>query len=182
MKTIPTLLAAVVATLIAASGWAQTSVPLPGRVINKILPDYGRPKVYALNKANGSVPGTLLALDPTNGTILGEISLNLNPTDMIIAPAGNTLFVIHAGSRTIIKVDLATFTVVGEKTIVTPSTYSLSNPLYIAGGQGDKLFYTDGAWGPQVYFFDFNAGTNQLVLDTGGNGSHGAGAILLNRL
>ena len=66
---------------IALSGSAQVSVPLPGRVINKLLPDYGRPKVYALNKANGSVPGTLLALNSTNGAILAEISLNLNPTD-----------------------------------------------------------------------------------------------------
>src|SRR6266496_1871110 len=91
---------------------AQVSVPLPGRVINKLLPDYGRPKVYALNKANGSVPGTLLALNPTNGAILGEISLNLNPTDMTMTPAGDALYVIHAGSRTIAKVDLATFSVV----------------------------------------------------------------------
>src|SRR5881396_1294546 len=86
-------------TLIAPSGFTQVSVPLTGRVINKLLPDYGRPKVYALNKANGSVPGTLLALSPTNGSILGEISLNLNPTDMAITPAGDALYVIHAGSR-----------------------------------------------------------------------------------
>ncbi|PYK58675.1 MAG: hypothetical protein DME21_15185, partial [Verrucomicrobia bacterium] len=156
-------------------------MPLPGRVINKLLPDYGRPKVYALNEANGSVPGTLLALNPTNGAILAEIPLNLNPTDMAMTPAGNALYVIHAGSRTIVKVDLATFSVVGEKTITKPSTYGPSNPLYVVAGQAEKLFYTDGAWGPQIYFFDFNAGTNQLVLNTGGNGSHGAGAILLNR-
>src|SRR5260370_27479986 len=100
---------------------------------------------------------------------------------MAITTAGDTLYVIHAGSRTISKVDLATFSAVGEKAITTPNTYSLANPLYVVAGQSDKLFYTDGAWGPEVYFFDFNAGTNALVLDTGGNGSHGAGAILLNR-
>jgi len=181
MKTLQALALLFVVIQIPPSGWAQVSMPLPGRVINKLLPDYGRPKVYALNKANGSVPGTLLALNPTNGAILAEISLNLNPTDMAMTPAGDVLYVIHAGSRTIAKVDLATFSVVGEKTITTPSTYSLSNPLYVVAGQGEKLFYTDGAWGPQIYFFDFTAGTNQLVLNTGGNGSHGAGAILLNR-
>lgn len=168
-------------TLIALSGLAQVSAPLPGRAINKLLPDYGRPKVYALNKANGSVPGTLLALNPTNGAILAEISLNLNPTDMAITPAGDALYVIHAGSRTISKVDLTTFSVAGEKTIVTPQTYSLSNPLYVAAGQADRLYYTDGAWGPGVYLFDFATGTNLFVINTGGNGSHGAGAILLNR-
>ena len=166
---------------IALSGSAQVSVPLPGRVINKLLPDYGRPKVYALNKANGSVPGTLLALNPTNGAILAEISLNLNPTDMAITPAGDALYVIHAGSRTISKVDLAAFTVAGEKNIVTPQTYNTSNPLYVAAGQSDRLYYTDGAWGPGVYFFDFAAGTNLFVLNTGGNASTGVGGMALSR-
>lgn len=180
MKKLQTVIL-IALVIVAFSGYAQVTVPLTGRTINKLLPDYGRPKVYALNKANGSVPGTLLALNPTNGAILGEISLNLNPTDMAITPAGDALYVIHAGSRTISKVDLTTFSVVGEKNIVTPQTYSLSNPLYVAAGQSDRLYYTDGAWGPGVYFFDFAAGTNLFVINTGGNGSHGAGAILLNR-
>jgi alpha-tubulin suppressor-like RCC1 family protein len=175
------LLALSAAMLLPSSGFSQVSVPLPGRVINKLLPDYGRPKVYALNRANGSVPGTLLALNPTNSAILGEISVNLNPTDMAIAPAGDALYVINAGSRTISKVDLALFSVVGEKPITTPSTYSLSNPLYVVAAQSGKLYYTDGAWGPEIYFFDFDAGTNQLVLNTGGNQSYGAGGMVLNR-
>lgn len=160
---------------------AQVTAPLPGRVIKKLLPDYVRQKVYALNQANGSVPGTLLALNPTNGAVLGELSLNLNPTDMAVAPAGDFLYVIHAGSRTITKVDLTSFSAVAEKTIVTPQTYNTANPLYVAAGSAGKLYYTDGAWGPGVYFFDFNAGTNAFVLDTGGNGFHGAGGMALNR-
>src|SRR5437899_1510294 len=113
MKLVRTLFALTAAVLLPSSGWSQVNVPLPGRVINKLLPDYGRPKVYALNKANSSVPGTLLALNSTNGAILGEITLNLNPTDMTLTPAGDSIYVIHAGSRTISKVNLATFTVVG---------------------------------------------------------------------
>ncbi len=181
MKILQVLVVLGTSAFITPSGFAQVTVPLPGRVINKLLPDYGRPKVYALNKANGSVPGTLLALNPTNGAILGEISLNLNPTDMAITPAGDALYVVHAGSRTISKVDLTSFSVVGEKPIVTPNTYSLSNPLYVAAGQSGRLYYTDGAWGPGVYFFDFNAGTNLFVLDTGGNASTGVGGMALNR-
>jgi DNA-binding beta-propeller fold protein YncE len=79
---------------------------LPGRSIVKLLPDYIRPRVLALNQANGSVPGTVMALDPTNGAILGEISVNLNPTDMATSPAGDALYVVNAGGRTISKVDL----------------------------------------------------------------------------
>src|SRR5258708_16017505 len=167
--------------LAALAAPAQVTVPLPGRSVNKLLPDYLRPRVYALNQANGSVPGTLLALNSTNGAILGEISVNLNPTHMAMTPAGDALYVINAGSRTISKVDLATFTVLAEKAISTPSTYSLSNPLYVAARQSGQLFYTDGAWGPEVYFFDFDAGTNVLVVNTGGNQDFGAGGMVLNR-
>src|SRR6266496_1645818 len=145
MKLSQAFVALAAAILLPSTGFSQVSVPLPGRVINKLMPDYGRPKVYALNRANGSVAGTLLALNPTNGAILGEITVNLNPTDMAITPAGDALYVINAGSRTISKVDLATFSVIDEKAITTPNTYSLANPLYVVAGQSDKLFYTDGA-------------------------------------
>src|SRR5690349_7509612 len=181
MKLFRTLVVVVATLLIASTGWAQVSVPLPGRVINKLLPDYGRPKVYALNKANGSVPGTLLALNPTNGAILGEISLNLNPTDMNITPAGDALYVIHAGSRTITKINLATFAVAGEKSITTPQTYNTANPLYVVAGSAGRLHFSDGGWGPSIYFFDFDAGTQDIVYNTGGNGAHGAGGMVLNR-
>jgi len=168
-------------TLTALAVSAQITVPLPGRSLNKLLPDYLRPQVYALNRANGSVPGTLLALNSTNGAVLNEISVNLNPTDMAMTPAGDVLYVINAGSRTISKVDLGTFTVIAEKAISTPNTYSLANPLYLVARQSGKLYYTDGAWGPEIYFFDFDAGTNLLVLNTGGNQDFGAGGMVLNR-
>jgi hypothetical protein len=168
-------------TLAALTASAQVTVPLPGRSLAKLLPDYLRPRVYALNKATGSVPGTLLALNSTNGAILNEISVNLNPTDMAITPAGDSLYVINAGSRTISKVDLTTFTVVGEKSISTPNTYSTANPLYLVAGQSGTVYYTDGAWGPEIYAIDFNAGTNSLLLSTGGNQSIGAGGLALNR-
>src|SRR3954471_17550593 len=116
MKLVLTVLTLTAAVLLPCSGLSQVNVPLPGRVINKLLPDYGRPKLYALNKANGSVAGTLLALNPITGAILGEITLNLKPTDMNMTQAGDALCVINAGSRKISKVNLATFTVVAEKT------------------------------------------------------------------
>src|SRR3989442_15484491 len=96
------LLTAFALAALAAS--AQVTVPLPGRSVNKLSPDYLRPRVYALNQANGSVPGTLLALNSTNGAILNEISVNLSPTDMAMTPAGDALYVINGGSRTISKV------------------------------------------------------------------------------
>ena len=166
---------------VACSASAQITNALPGRSIVKLLPDYIHPRVFALNQANGSVPGTVLALNSTNGAILGEVAVNLNPMDMAVTPAGDALYVINAGSRTISKVDLNSFVVVSEKAISTPNAYSLSNPLYLVASPLGMIYYTDGAWGPEIYSFDYNAGTSMLVLDTGGNQSIGAGGMVMNR-
>jgi Regulator of Chromosome Condensation (RCC1) repeat protein/Ig-like domain-containing protein/immunoglobulin I-set domain protein len=180
MKTVSRLLLTLGFSLSLLPAIAQTNVSLPGRVMAKLLPDYIRPRVYALNQANGSVPGTLLALNPTNGAVISEISINLNPTDMAMTPAGDALYVINAGSRTITKVDLNSFSVVGDKSISTPSTYNPQNPLYVVASPSGTVYYTDGAWGPEIYSFDFNAGTNDLILNTGGNQATGAGGMVLN--
>jgi hypothetical protein len=174
-------LASALALWLTPMAWGQSTVSLPGRSINKLLPDYLRPRVYALNQANGSVSGTLLAFDSANGTILDELTLSLNPTDMAVTPASDALYVIHAGSRTISKVDLTTFTVVGEKAISTPNTYSPSNPLYLVANNSGTIYFTDGAWGPEVYSFDYASGIQTLLLDTGGNQSSGAGGLVLSK-
>src|ERR1039458_5638282 len=102
---------------VVSTAHGQVTIPLPNRTVNKLLPDYLRPCVYALNQANGSVPGTLLALNSTNGAILGEISVNLNPTDRAMTPARVATHGLHPASRTISKLDLGSFGVVAEKTI-----------------------------------------------------------------
>ncbi|HXT11629.1 MAG TPA: immunoglobulin domain-containing protein [Candidatus Angelobacter sp.] len=172
MKTILKTLVILGVFVSVSPGFAQTTVSLPGRTINKLLPDYLRPRVYALNQANGSVPGTLLALDATNGNVINEIPVNLNPTDMVMTPAGDAIYVINAGSRTISKVDLTTFSVVAEKSISTPNTYSFSNPLHIAVGRSNLVYFTDGGWAPSITTFDYANGTNVAVYDDG-NGTGG---------
>jgi alpha-tubulin suppressor-like RCC1 family protein len=169
--------ALVVAALCTSTAVGQITNSLPGRTLNKLLPDYLRACVYALNQGNGSVPGTLLALNSSNGTILNEISLNLNPTDMVITSAGDAIYVINAGSRTISKVDLTTFSVVTEEAISTPNTYSLSNPLHLAVGRPNLVYFTDGGWAPSITTFDYLNKTNIAVYDDG----NGAGGITVTR-
>ena len=166
-----------VALLWASSLPAQVTNPMPERVLVKMAPDYARPFVYALNQGDGSAAGTLLALNSTNGAIQSEITVNTNPTDMVVSPVGDALYVINAGSRTISKVDLATFSVVAEETITTPNTYALSNPLYLALGASNLVYFTDGGWAPSITTFDFAHGTNVAVYDDG----DGAGGIATTR-
>jgi hypothetical protein len=161
----------VVFTAFAAS--AQTTNSLPGRTLIKLLPDYLRPRVYALNAATTTSNGSLLALNPTNGATLNEISIGINPTDMAMSPAADALYIIHAGSRSIMKVSLDTFTVASEKTILTPNTYGTANALHLAVGSSNLVYFTDGAWAPSITTFDYANGTNVATFDDG----NGAGGI-----
>lgn len=138
-----------------------------------MLPDYLRPRVYALNVASRTNSGTLLALNSTNGLIVAEISLGINPTDMAPSPGGEALYVINTGSRTISKVDLASFAVVSERGISTPNSYDPSNPLHLATGRSNLVYFTDGAWAPSISVLDYPSGTRVGGFDDG----DGAGGI-----
>jgi alpha-tubulin suppressor-like RCC1 family protein len=178
MKISRLALVQLVTLLTLTNAIAQTVTnSLPGRTLVKLVPDYLRPRVYALNQANGSVPGTLLALNATNGAIINEISLSLNPTDMAMTPAGDALYVINTGSRTISKINLDTFSVSTEKSISTPNSYNSSNPLYVAVGRSNLVYFTDGAWAPSITTFDYVAGTNVVVYDDG----NGTGGLTVTR-
>ncbi len=169
------ILFALSALSIASVSFGQVTVSLAGRTINKLLPDYQRPYVYALNAASGANPGTLVKLNSTNGAIQGEISLNLNPTDMAMSPGGDSLYVINAGSRTISRVDLGTFTTVAEKAITTPNTYNSANALHLVVGRSNLVYFTDGGWAPNITTFNYAAGTNVTVYDDG----NGAGGLAI---
>jgi len=175
MKSRVAYVAVIASILFVLSAAAQITVSLPGRTLNKLVPDYARPRVYGLNAANGSVPGTVLALNATNGGILAEIPVGLNPTDMAMTPAGDALYVINTGGRTISKVDLASFSVVADVPITTPNTYSLANALHVGVGTGNVVYFTDGAWAPNVYVFDYAGGSNLSSYNDG----NGVGGMVL---
>ena len=165
-----------------ANATAQTTQSFGGRSICKLATDYLRPRIYALDRGNGTNAGTLLALGTTNGAPLAEIRLGINPTDMAVTPGGDSLFVISAGSRTLSQIDLDTFRIVAVKPIDVPDTYYDSNPLYLALGRSNWVFYTDGAWETAIKCFDFAHGTNIAVtggeIEIGGLASSRDGATL----
>ena len=176
MKIFSFIILMAVAVWLPLAGWAQITNALPGRSVVKLLPDYARPLVYALNEANGTGPGTVLALNATNGAVMNEIAVNLNPTDMAMSLAGDALYVINNGSRTISKIDLTSFTVVAEKPITTPNTVNINFPLHLAAGRSNLVYFTDGAWAPSITIFDYANGTNVAIYDDG----NGAGGLAVS--
>jgi hypothetical protein len=160
-----------------SAGFAQTTVPLAGRVVVKLVADGARPKMYALNRGNGISSGSLLALNPTNGQLLAEIALGLSPTDMAMTSAGDSMFVVNTGSRTLMKVDLTSFSVAATRSISTPNTYDPNNPLYLGVGSSNVVYFTDGGWSPGIYTFDFQSGTNLSLFDD----DNGTGGLVVTR-
>jgi DNA-binding beta-propeller fold protein YncE len=150
---------------------------LPGRVLVKLLSDYLRPQIYALNESTGTNAGTLLALNADDGSTIAELTVGTNPTDMAMSPAGDFLYVINAGSRTISKVNLGTFSVSAVKTISTPYTINPAYPLHLAAGRSNLVYFTDGGRGPRITTFDYATGTN-----VGDYGSPVGGMVLRVRL
>jgi len=162
----------------APNGLGQISTnPLPGRVLVKMLADPDRPLVYALNAGDGSTTGSLLALDATNGAVVLEVSTGRYPTDMALGAFGTALYVIQTGSRTISRFQPGTLALVAEKSITTPGTYNPTNPLHLAAGRNDLVYFTDGAWAPTITVFDF--AQSQVV--GGFDDGNGVGGLAIRR-
>lgn len=151
---------------------AQVSTnPLPGRVLVKLLADPVSPLVYALNAGDGTTAGSLLALDASTGAVVGEVATGRYPTDLTLGGFGSALYVINTGSRTIARYEPQTLALVNQKAISTPGTYDPANPLHLAAGRDELLYFTDGAWAPTVTVFDFAQG--QVVSSYSGDGVGG---------
>ncbi len=94
-----------------------------------------------------------------------------------MTPAGDAIYVINEGSATISKVDLNSFGVVAEKGISIPGGSAQSNPLYLAVGRSNLVYFTDGACEASITTFDYANGTNVAVYNDG----NGAGGITVTR-
>ncbi|HXJ57773.1 MAG TPA: immunoglobulin domain-containing protein [Verrucomicrobiae bacterium] len=171
---------ALAVVLVRVSVNAQTTVALPGRSIVRLLPDYTRPLVYALNsgKATAGI-GSLLALNSSNGVIEHELTLERMPSDMDIAPGGQFLYAIQFDNDTIAKIDLTSFLAVETRTLPPPDKYSTDLHYHIRAASPNLLYYVGAGWAPEVHRYDFDSGTElgRWTLEEG----FGAGDIVLTR-
>lgn len=135
------------------------------------------PLVYALNAGDGNTAGSLLELDASTGTVVGEVATGRYPTGMTFGRYGAALYVIHTGSRTIARHRPQTLVVEDQKPITTPGTYNPSNPLHLAAGRDELLYFTDGARAPMVTVLDFAQG--QVVGSY--NDGEGVGGLAIRR-
>jgi DNA-binding beta-propeller fold protein YncE len=83
----------------------RPAAPLSGSTITRIVADPVRPRVYALDASQQLV----IAVDTTNGLVVGGIIVGSLPSDIAISPSGATLWIAHEGVLGLGKIDLASW-------------------------------------------------------------------------
>jgi len=82
-------------------------IPLTGGAVTKMITDYQRPYIYAIQApVSGGLHGNLLFINTTNNSIDKTLAIGINPTDMTINGAENVLYIIDYGYNTTYRVDL----------------------------------------------------------------------------
>lgn len=172
-----TVLAACVASAVAASAAAQTvrSVPLPGF---DVAYDALRGDLWASVPGPPGGTGSVVPIDPRTGVVGAPIAVSDSPGRIAISHDGAWLYVSHHRSGDVHRIDLATRTVAQTFTTGTTLTFDLdvhpTDPLVVAvarglygfsGNQGVAIFDA-GVRRPDV--MQAHTGPDDLAFDASG--------------
>ena len=105
-----------------------------------------RPVLYAANRGTGSEPGHVVAFDSRDGTVLGQVEVEVTPCDLQASPKGDTLFVSNWSSRSVSVIDTATLKVKATLQVGTnPNDLLLARDgrLYVACGNENSVVVID---------------------------------------
>lgn len=153
---------------------APREVDLAGREIMALRADPLRAVVYGLNRGAAGANSSLVALDAATGQLVRELTLPGAPTDFSLTPRADALFVIHFPNRTLIKVNPDTFSIEATRQLPSLSDHSQGTHYNVAAADGNRVCFTDAAWAPTAYLYDFAAGQ---VLGTANPDNQGVGAL-----
>jgi hypothetical protein len=141
--------------------------------ITALKADPTRARVYGVQQ-DGVNAGALVVYDPIQKTYVANLSVGNKPSGLAISPDGNEALVICGASQAITVVDLSTLKVRETITLPTYVEWGVdSTSAHVGYGAGNILYYTDGAWAPNLYVFDRGARRvlqTVLIDPTSGNG------------
>jgi hypothetical protein len=123
--------------------------------------DPTRARVYGVQQ-DGVNAGALVIYDPIQQAYVGNLTLGNKPSGLAISADGSEALVICGASQSIMAVDLNALKV--RETITLPSYLEWgvdSTSAHVGYGAGNVLYYTDGAWAPNLYVFD--RGTRKVL-------------------
>lgn len=149
-----------------------TLIPLN---VFKLVDDPVRSRVYGIH-INGLERGNVLVLDPLSGSPIGSITVGKKPTDLAVSRDGSELFVLNTVDKTINVVDLNSLRITETINVPYDNWGASDTTGDIAVGPGRLLYYSDGAWAPQIRVFNRSTGA---VLQTVGMLESGFGDFAL---
>lgn len=154
------LLAFILLNPVQAEASGQSTVTDVGtRNIIKLIADPVRPLVYGLNQAplGAGQNSSVVAFNAATGEIMQEATLGPTPSDVALSARSDALYVIHMNNR-ISRIHLPSFAVDLTRDLSTLPNYSDWTQYDIAAGRPGIVYFTDAAWAPTVYTYDFALG------------------------
>ncbi|MBI4875068.1 MAG: SMP-30/gluconolactonase/LRE family protein [Acidobacteria bacterium] len=67
-----------------------------------------KPLLYAANRGTQAAPGHVVVFDTRTGARVSEVATDIHPYDLVLDPAGDTLYVSNWGSRSVTAIDTNT--------------------------------------------------------------------------
>ncbi|MDB4438304.1 PQQ-binding-like beta-propeller repeat protein [bacterium] len=135
--------------------------------LTQLLPDPLRPILYAINKS-GTGQGSVIVIDTLTRSILKNIPVGLEPTDIALTGESAELLVMNTTSRSIQRIDLTSYEVTSTYELTDFSNRNNDFGGHVVDGPGNIVYYIDEQWGPRLRVFDTSTET---VLQTFGSGS-----------
>ncbi|MGV3531824.1 MAG: Ig-like domain-containing protein, partial [Chthoniobacteraceae bacterium] len=137
-----------------------------------LVDDPVRSRMYGIQQ-NGIQAGALIVLDPLTNAKLACVTVGRRPTDLAVSKDGSELLVLNAVDKTLTAIDLSTLQVKETITLPTFTNWDEAETSGDVGyGDGNVIYYTDGAWAPVLYVFDRSTGQvlQEVTDDTNGFG------------
>ncbi len=153
---------------------ASWEVDLAGREIIALRADPLRAAVYGLNRGAAGTNSSLVVFDSETGQPVRELTLASDPTDFSLTPLADALFVIHFQSRTLSKINPDTLTIEATRQLPSLPDHWAGVHYNVAAADSNRVCFTDAAWAPTAYLYDFAAGT---VLGRVNPENQGVGAL-----
>jgi YVTN family beta-propeller protein len=103
--------------------------------------------LYAANRGTGATQaGTIVAFDTANGKLLGRVTVELSPYDVVVSPDGSRLYASNWASQSVSVVDTATMKVVSSIAVGSnPNAMKLGpdGRLYVSCANDDSVLVVD---------------------------------------
>lgn len=171
-SAIPTVTSSAAITITSA----DTTREIPVRIsvadlnVTQLITDHARSVLYAVLWSEGEANSLLAVINAETLAIESALSLPPQLTDVDLDTNSDYLYAISFAEKTITQVDLDVFAVSATRQLSITADHSQGDHYHIESGRPGIVYYSDAAWAPSIYVYDFDAGQVLSTYTGGGFG------------